>query len=306
VIEKGIDTISVLGSIWSHDPFWAKRGYDPFDKPTFVWPGYKKKTSDNKMKQIRTSNMVRVGACQTPEIIGDPVAALTVMLQFTKEAEDKKADLLLFPECFLTGYILSEKYMAKYAYDFKSDQFAAILKQLVHVKPMLVFGVGEKKSEKYFNSAAVVNKGKIIGVYRKTHLIDPSEAFFTPGKNYPIFEIKGLKYGINICYDAQFSDSAKAVADKGAQLLLLPAQNMIRRENAEKWKYKHSEIGAQRVKETGLWYVRSDVTGIRPPGQYGAECIAYGPTQAMNPKAEIVAQIPLMTVGMITVDIPVF
>jgi predicted amidohydrolase len=258
------------------------------------------------MKETDMNSVVRVAACQTPEIIGDPSTALSVMLRFAKEAEDKNVDLLLFPECFLTGYILSETYMAKYAYDFESEHFAAILQQLEHVRPVLVFGVSEKKSDKYFNSAVVVDRGEIIGVYRKTHLIEPNEAFFTPGSDYPIFEIKGLKYGINICYDTQFSDSAKAVADQGAQLLLIPAQNMLRREKAEKWKYKHSEIGAERVKETGLWYVRSDVTGIRPPDQYGVERSAYGPTQAMNPKAEVVAQVPIMTVGLIIVDIPVF
>ena len=251
------------------------------------------------------SNTVRVGACQTPEFIADPLAALACMLRFAREAEDKKVDLLLFPECFLSGYILDETYMADYAYDFESGQFAAILKQLEHVKPVLVFGVGEKKSEKLFNSAVVVNRGEIIGVYRKTHLIDPNEALFTPGIDYPIFEIKGLKYGINICYDTQFADAAKAVADQGAQLLLSPAQNMLRRETAEYWRDKHSEIVAKRVEETGLWFVRSDVTGIRPSGQYGVERIGYGPTQAMNPKAEVVAQVPLMTVGLITVDIPV-
>ncbi len=80
---------------------------------------------------------------------------------------------------------------------------------------------------------------------------------------------------------------------------------MLRRETAEYWKDKHSEICVERVKETGLWYVRSDVTGIRQPGQYGVERIGYGPTLAMNPKSEIVVQVPLMTVGMITVDIPV-
>lgn len=250
-------------------------------------------------------SIVRVGACQAPEIIGDPPSALASMLWFAKEAEDKKVDLLLFPECFLSGYILNETYMANYAYDFESKQFAAILKQLEHVEPVLVFGVSEKKSGKYFNSAVVVNRGEIIGVYRKTHLINPNEAFFTPGKDYPIFEIKGLKYGINIYYDAQFADAAKAVADQGAQLLLLLAQNMIRRENAEKWKYKHNEIRSERVKENGLWYISSDVTGVRPPDQHGIERIAYGPTLAMNPKAEVVAQVPLMTVGLITVDIPV-
>ncbi len=249
-------------------------------------------------------DVVRVGACQPPEIIGDPPAALDIMLQFAREAEDKKVDLLLFPECFLTGYVLNEPYVAEYSYDFKSEQFAAILKQFEHVRPELVFGVSEKKSGKLFNSAVVVNKGEVVGVYRKTHLIDPNEMFYTPGNEYPIFEVNGLKYGINICYDGQFPDAAKAVADQGARLLLLPAQNMIRGENAEKWKDKHSEIGVERVKETGLWYVRSDVTGIRPPSQYSAECIAYGPTQAINPKAEVVAQVPLMTIGMITVDIP--
>jgi len=249
-------------------------------------------------------SIVKVGACQTPEIIGEPLKALDIMLRFAKEAEDKNVELLLFPECFLTGYILDETYMENYAYDFESEQFAVILKQLKHVKPVLVFGVGEKRSGKYFNSAVVVNRGEIVGVYRKTHLIDPNELFFTPGKDYPIFEIKGLKYGINIYYDAQFADAAQAIADQGAQLLLLSAQNMIQREKAEYWKYKHNEIRSLRVKENGFWYISSDVTGTRPTDQFGIERIAYSPTLAMNPKAEVVAQVPLMTVGMITVDIP--
>lgn len=90
--------------------------------------------------------IVRVGACQPPEFIGDPSAALDVMLQFAREAEGKSVDLLLFPECFLTGYILSEAYMADHAYDLKSPPFAAILKRLENVKPVLVFGLGEKSA----------------------------------------------------------------------------------------------------------------------------------------------------------------
>ena len=187
--------------------------------------------------------IVRIGACQTPEIIGDPFAALANMLQFAKEAEDKNVDLLLFPECFLTSYVLNETYTAAYSYDFESEQFAAILKQIEHVKPVLVFGANEKTARRLFNSAVVVNRGDIVGVYRKTHLIDPNEMFFTPGKDYPIFEVKGLKYGINICYDGQFADAVRAVADQGARLLLLLAQNMLRRETAEYWKCKHGEIG---------------------------------------------------------------
>jgi hypothetical protein len=36
--EKGLDTKMILKSIWSYSPFWIKKGYDPFDKPTLVWP----------------------------------------------------------------------------------------------------------------------------------------------------------------------------------------------------------------------------------------------------------------------------
>jgi predicted amidohydrolase len=162
------------------------------------------------------ADTVRVGACQTPEIIGNPNAALDVMLRFAKEAEENKVDLLLFPECFLTGYILSEAYAAQYSYKLESAQFFEILKKLEHIKPVLVFGLNEKTAGRYYNSAVVVNKGKIVGVYRKTHLINPNELFYTPGNEMPVFEIKGLKYGINICYDTQFPEAAKAVSSQGA------------------------------------------------------------------------------------------
>jgi len=250
--------------------------------------------------------IIRVGACQPAEIISNPLAALDAILHFAKEAESNQVDLLLFPECFLTGYILDKAYAEKYSYDIDSEQFYAILKLLEPIQPTLVFGINEKKEGKLYNSAVIVTKGIVKGVYRKTHLIEPNELFYSPGNDYPIFEIKGLKYGINICYDTQSAHAARAVADQGAHLLLSPAQNMLRRERAEYWKHKHSETVAERVKETGLWFVRSDVTGVRPAGQYGVERIGYGPTLAMNAKAEVVAQVPLMTVGMITADIPIF
>ena len=265
-----------------------------------------KRSEEGKYKMEENKDkFVRIGACQTPEVIGDPQAALACILQFATEGNKKNVDLLLFPECFLTGYILDKAYVSNYSYDLKSEQFSAILNQLEHVKPVLVLGVSEKKQGKLYNSAVVVNRGEISGVYRKTHLIDPNELFFTPGDEYPVFEVKGLRYGINICYDAQFVDAAKSIAEQGARLLLSLSQNMLKLRTAEFWKDRHSDICIERVKETGLWYVRSDVTGVRPAGRYGEERIGYGPTFIMNPQAEIVAEVPLMTVGMAVSDIPI-
>jgi len=39
---------------------------------------------------------------------------------------------------------------------------------------------------------------------------------------YPIFEVAGLSFGINICYDTIFTEAAAAVADRGGKLIVCP------------------------------------------------------------------------------------
>lgn len=107
-----------------------------------------------------------------------------------------------------------------------------------------------------------------------------------------------MRFGINICYDTRFARPASSVAAQGARLLLVPAQNMMRREAAAHWKDLHNRIRAERVRETGMWLVSADVTGER-----GEHRIACGPTTVMNPQAEVVARVPLMTAGIAVADI---
>ena len=52
---------------------------------------------------------VRIGACQAPEVTASPAAALACMLRFATQAEAGRVDLLLFPECYLSGYILQKE-----------------------------------------------------------------------------------------------------------------------------------------------------------------------------------------------------
>jgi predicted amidohydrolase len=148
------------------------------------------------------------------------------------------------------------------------------------------------------NSAIVLEHGQLRGVYRKTRLV-PGEKIFTMGDEYPVFEVRGLRYGINICHDTQFADPAAHIAQQGARVLLVPAQNMMRRQAAQTWKHRHNQIRAERVKETGMWLISADVTGKR-----GNTHIGYGPTSVTDPSAGTVAQVPLMTTGMVIARIP--
>ncbi|WP_205857688.1 carbon-nitrogen hydrolase family protein [Phytoactinopolyspora endophytica] len=240
---------------------------------------------------------LRVGACQTTEILGDIGSALVCIEDFATDADTRGVDLLLFAECFLQGYLVEEQHMRKHALDLGSPRFGTILRRLERIKPTLVFGVIEQDGQRYFNTAVVVTRGRLIGAYRKTHLV-PGESLFNDGDTYPTFDLQGVRFGVNICYDTQFAEASAPVATQGAQLLLVPAQNMMRRAAAIHWKDLHNTIRAERVRETGMWLVSADVTGERDEHRIG-----LGPTSIINPQAEVVAQVPLMTTGMVIADI---
>jgi 5-aminopentanamidase len=241
---------------------------------------------------------VRIGACQTPEILGDVDAAVCCIRGFCAQAKREGADLLLFPECFLQGYLVTEAHLRLHALDLGSARFRSVAARLADVTPVLVIGVIERSGGRLFNSAVVLDHGQVSGVYRKTHLT-PGETLFCPGNEYPVFDVRGLRYGVNICHDTQFAGAAARIAGQQARVLLVPSQNMMKRQTAETWKRKHSQIRAERARETGMWLISADVTGER-----GDTHVGYGPTSVMAASGKVVAQVPLMETGMVTAAIP--
>jgi 5-aminopentanamidase len=237
---------------------------------------------------------MRVGAAQPPEILGDVDAAVRVVRDLAAGAE---ADLLVFPECFLQGYLVTEEHVHRQAFTLGSPGFAEVLARLAGIRPVLVLGLIERDGDAYYNTAVTVRAGRVVSRYRKTFLTD-GEPIFTAGGDYPVFAYGGLRFGVNICYDVQFPEAAAGARAGGAQVLLVPAQNMMRRTKAFDWQPRHTEIGARRARETGLWLVRSDVTGDR-----GDTHLALGPTSIMTPAGEVLTQVPTGTVGVVTAEI---
>src|SRR5262249_4804780 len=149
-------------------------------------------------------------------------------------------------------YLITEAHVRRHALDLGSARFRAVAARLADVTPVLVVGVIERSGSRLYNSAVVLEHGQVAGIYRKTYLV-PGERIFAKGAEYPVFEVKGLRYGINICYDTQFDSAAARIAGQRARVLLVPAQNMMRRKAAETWKHRHNQIRAERVRETGMW-----------------------------------------------------
>lgn len=237
----------------------------------------------------------RVAACQLPEIREDVESALACIQSYGDSAASAGAQLVCFPECFLQGY-LTDQLAYRHALDLASSQFQAVMDRLAVIEPVLVFGVIEEDAGQLFNTAVVVAHGQLLGRYRKQHLLK-GEVVFTPGTSCPVFDLDEIKFGINICYDTNFPEAGAAIAVQGARLIVCPSNNMMRRPKAELLKHRHNEVRSLRAKETGLWFMSSDVTGDR------GDAISYGPTCVINPQGDVIAQVPLSEVGMVVVDI---
>jgi predicted amidohydrolase len=81
----------------------------------------------------------------------------------------------------------------------------------------------EKDGDKFYNSTVLIGRdGEIIGVYRKTHLPRLEQWLISPGVTNPVFKTSIGNIGISICYDIAFPEQIRALALKGADIVLHP------------------------------------------------------------------------------------
>jgi predicted amidohydrolase len=239
----------------------------------------------------------RIAAAQTLEFRGNVEGALRHLADIAGQALAAGVSLVCFPEGFLQGYLIDERPAREVAMDLGSSAFEGLLSRLPESGPMMVFGLIEVDDGRLFNTAVVVHRRTLIGRYRKAHLLG-SEQCFDAGGAAGVFQVNDLRFGINICYDTCFATAARDVATLGASLIVCPANNMLPRKAAEKWKALHNAIRADRCRETGLWLVSADVTGERDG------CVSWGPTAVLNPEGEVAAQLPLDRPGLLVFDLP--
>ncbi|MDR9803446.1 carbon-nitrogen hydrolase family protein [Rhizobium hidalgonense] len=238
---------------------------------------------------------IRIAAAQTPEFRENVDAALDHAIEVAARAEVDDVALLLFPEGFLQGYLIDEPSARRVAFDLASAEFSAVLDRLPKSGPVLVVGLIEIDDGRLFNTAVIIERGVLIGRYRKAHLLR-GERIFSAGEESPLFAIGDMRFGINICYDTNFPEAAAKIRASGATLILCLANNMMPRDKAEAFKEQHNAVRGERCRETGLWLISSDVTGERD-GR-----ISWGPTAVLDPEGHVVAQLPLEEPGLLLFD----
>ena len=88
----------------------------------------------------------------------------------------------------------------------------------------IVAGIFEREGAAIYNTAVLIDRtGRFIGKYRKVYLPrEEIEGGLTPGNDYPVFRTDFGKVGMMICWDLQYADPARALALRGAEMILMP------------------------------------------------------------------------------------
>jgi len=169
----------------------------------------------------------RVAIAQLNLGVGDLAGNAARLLAAARQAQAHGADVLVAPELALTGYppedlLLRPRFLD--AADAALDALRADLAQWVGLH--VVVGHPLRRQGRLYNAASVLCAGRIVATYCKRELPNYSvfdEArYFTSDGTACVFEIKGVRFGVNICEDAWFEHAPQAAARAGAQVLLMP------------------------------------------------------------------------------------
>lgn len=150
--------------------------------------------------------------------------------KFVRQAASQGAKLVLLPELFETKYFCQERRYEHYELALPTEEnpavkrFSEVSEELGLVIPVSFY---ERSGNVLYNSIAMLDCGKLLGVYRKTHIPDDhfyqEKFYFTPGNTgFKVWDTSVGKAGVGICWDQWFPETARCMAVDGAEILLYP------------------------------------------------------------------------------------
>ena len=165
---------------------------------------------------------LRVSMAQINTTVGDFSGNLKTILGFIDESKSQKADIVIFPELAICGYPPEDLL-------FKPQFVKAnleVLKQIVPATAGICAIVGFADANPDLrNAAAIFHNGEIAGIYHKILLpnygVFDEERYFHAGSDCPIYMVKGVNVGINICEDIWYDVCPATVqAYFGAEVII--------------------------------------------------------------------------------------
>jgi N-carbamoylputrescine amidase len=150
-------------------------------------------------------------------------------VEMVEVAAEKGAKIIGFPELCLHPWFPRKEDPSKLslACDVSGVMVAEFVKASFKHQIVIVLPFYEKSGDRSYNSAAVIDCGKVLGVYRKLHLPDiafyKEPFYFSPGDTgLPVFDTSRGRIGVQICWDNLIPEGTRILALKGADIVFAP------------------------------------------------------------------------------------
>jgi predicted amidohydrolase len=222
------------------------------------------------------SEAVRLAVVQVRDVPAEVPARAAHCLKTMQVCADDGADLVLFPELYLGGYVLDPQLA------LKASQVPRALARLQAAVDELgvsaVLGLPYLRAEALLNAVAVLRPGHEPAVVGKTHLFQAEEQWFAAARELWTGRLADWQAGLVVCYELGFPEISRVLALRGARLLLAPAAFGAAREHI--WR----TATVSRALENGCYLAAANTAG---PGQRGDY---LGMSRIVDPRGTIIAE----------------
>jgi predicted amidohydrolase len=156
--------------------------------------------------------------------LGDVECNLAKHMDYIQQAKSQKADLLVFPELSLTGYVLQDLVASVAHKPTEDDPVFKHLLQASRDLDLVVGFVDEDSRHRFFIASAYLSGGKTIHVHHKVYLptyglIDEGR-FFAWGDSVRAFDTRFGRVGMLICEDFWHASPPYLLWLDGADIML--------------------------------------------------------------------------------------
>lgn len=230
--------------------------------------------------------LIKVAIAQINSTVGDLAANRAKIADFARRAAAQGADIVLTPEMSLVGYPPEDLLLRQSFYAKTAEQFEALTAELANLDNVhVVVGHPVLHEGKRYNASSVIVNGKVLGSYRKFDLpndtVFDEKRYFSSSDQPFVFDVKGVRFGINICEDTWFAHAPMRAKEAGAQVLLVPNGSPF---HVRKQHLRY-EVMRTNVTPLGLPLVYANLVG----GQ--DELIFDGNSFVMDAKGEVCTQL---------------